>query len=72
MTKAPPPTRPSPGQPPRQQSSLPFHETPPSTPRFAEAPRAAAVALLRQMLIDAVLAEGRTTAINNDKETDHE
>jgi len=70
MTKA--RTRPSPGQPPRQQLPLSFQETPPSTPRVAEAQRAATVALLRQMLIDAVLAKGRTTAINNDKETDHE
>ena len=72
MTKARAPTLPSRGQQPRRQLSLPFHETNPSTPRFAEAQRAAAVALLRQMLIDAVLAEGRTRAIDNHKETDHE
>jgi len=65
-------TRPIPSHPPRQQLPLPYQETPPSTPRFAEAQGAAAVALRRQMLIDAVLAEGQTTAINHDKETDHE
>lgn len=54
------------------QMSLPFHETNPPTPVVAETQRAAAVALLRQMLIDVVLTEGRTNTVDHKKETDHE
>jgi len=72
MTKTRTPTLAGPGQPSRQQLSLTFQQTNPSTPHLAEARRVAVVALLSQMLIDAVLAEGPTMAIDNDKETDHE
>lgn len=72
MTKTRTPTRPSRGLRPRQQLSLPFHETIPPKLDVAEAQRAAAVMLLRQMLIDAVLAESRTNTIDEKKETNHE
>lgn len=56
----------------RQQLSLPFRQTDPPTQHVGEAQRAAVVALLRQMLIDAVLTKSTTRVSDNGKETDHE
>ena len=69
MTK-PPRLNPCPER--QRQLSLPFRPTHPPTPLFQETQRTAVVALLGQMLIDAVLAQGVTRVIDNNKETDHE
>ena len=56
----------------RQQLPLPFNATDPPTHHVAEPRRTLVVELLRQMLIDVVLAESKAMAREDDKENDHE